>query len=151
MDSQIDVKEYNVNIENLTILRDYMVSRYSDIQYDEHFNMEYFALNIDDYDLRYGPKEVSESHACGTCCCLLGHGPLAGIKYSGTNWCRYSREKFGVDIDDQEELWGYLFSEKWSNNIQQAIKRLNYVIENGDVPEEFTNGNDDSYEWDYTL
>lgn len=132
--------------DNLIKLRDYVIGLYGKGETDDRFNMGTYSRS--EFGRVLDPEEVTE---CGTVCCLAGHGPLAGIlpgSYSlaeidtiptypelpaSTGWECYIRGEFGIEDDDL--VWDFLFSDFWSNNIQEAIKRLDMFI-NGFDPDE---------------
>jgi hypothetical protein len=80
------------------------------------------ALKLEDYG------------SCGTVCCAIGHGPLAGVEVPKgvTNWDEYCYKVFGTAIE--EKAWRWLFSYQWAkidNTAKGAAKRIGIYLENG--------------------
>ena len=96
------------------------------------FNMRMFAIRPGECR-NTDPREVKNE--CGTSACLLGHGPLCGIRPETCSWTAYSREfvpRGGWLCD-----WNFLFSGGWSNSIIQAVGRLHKYLKVG-VPRAYT-------------
>ena len=51
---------------------------------------------------------------------------------------------------DDNDLWNFLFSSWWSNDKEQAIKRLLYVADNREVHPDFIVG-EYEYNWELVL
>ena len=92
---------------------------------------------------------ISETE-CGTTGCLLGWCPIEGEGELKTaldnpenwdkfgnrnllNFFRYSRNVFNIT----DEKWEWLFYSIWPNDIDAAIARIEYLLEYGEVPDEF--------------
>ena len=74
---------------------------------------------------------MASGSGCGTDMCVMGHGPAAGILNPGFDggWDAYSSDHFGLTFADV--TWDFLFNSCWSNDIQEAIARLDYVVTYG--------------------
>jgi len=122
--------------ENHRKLLAYIVGRYGDTVRSKNFGMGKFAVNIRTGKgrliLEFYPSDLDSESECKTCCCLLGHGPYAGVRVENDEWDEYSREEFGLDVE--RGSWIFLFSENWPDNIQEAVARLQMYI-NGFDPE----------------
>lgn len=123
---------------NLKKLRDYMIKTYSTQRYSARFSMAEFSMSLDDEEV-YTPLQTPE---CGTCCCLAGHGPAAGINPTvpDITWHDYIKNNFGI-VEGIDIGWEFLFSAEWSSDIQEAIERLNMYIGGFDPTLQY---------WDYT-
>jgi hypothetical protein len=114
-----------MNIENLKKLRDFWLDA------PDHL------LAMRDY--AYDPNEASlatSEHPCGSCMCLIGSGPSAGIPIGKRQgWASYSVESFGFEYDTRE--YQFLFDPSWPDNRGQAIARLNLAI-NNEIPKVWT-------------
>lgn len=113
-----------MNTDNLKKLRDFWMNAPDNL------------LTMGDY--AYNPQEASSAtpeHPCGSCMCLIGSGPSAGIvmgKYRG--WARYSVDAFGLEYATRE--YAFLFDPRWPDDRGQAIARLNLAIDNK-IPEDW--------------
>lgn len=90
-------------------------------------------------------KKIKE---CGTSFCLAGlqavedNFPSEYVWGSGDsrefNFTWYSKDKMGIDDETIDTLsnvyWDFVYDATWPNTRESAIKRLNYIIENGDMP-----------------
>ena len=77
--------------------------------------------------------------ACGTSFCMLGD-LAAQDGYPGGegseiffDYYRYGEELIGKHSSSLE--WEWLFDASWSNNLQAAKERCQYVIDNGKAPD----------------
>lgn len=114
---------------NLIKLQKYMIATYGNERLHINFNMsryqsgkrqEYFIVRLPFIE-----------HTCGTSACLAGHGPLAGIPWKlSADWSGYIYRSFG--IVSCSNYFDFLFSAKWSDDIQEAIARLTMFIEGFD-------------------
>lgn len=86
---------------------------------------------------RFADGESYLATKCGTAGCAVGWGPFAGIaKQSGEEWQDYSERCF---IPDSLE-WFWCFDADWAgadNTRKGAAKRIQYLLDNGEVPEGF--------------
>jgi hypothetical protein len=121
-----------MNVKNLDKLATYLEGLpfgYS------HFDMQ---LYIDGQESL--PYLRCEENFCGTAACALGHGPAAGICYTGTNlfadW-----EGYAAKFTDRDALlWVWLFNDEWrhtDNTHQGAAARIRYVLDGKKVPPYF--------------
>ena len=79
-------------------------------------------------------KNATPENPCGTCMCIIGHGPSLGIPFINkdkNDWNRYSTRAFGFCVGYRK--WSFCFSPYWPNNIKQAIARLE-MAQRGDIP-----------------
>lgn len=87
-------------------------------------------------------NSLNEEHECGTTYCLAGilaHQDGYPKEYisciSGYFfYWSYSEDLIGFGIEENE--WRFLFSEFWSNSLEHAKKRAQYVLENDACPNE---------------
>jgi hypothetical protein len=101
-------------------------------------------LNFSDHLELFNPPNTEEGvrpvlkledyASCGTVCCAIGHGPLAGVEVPEgiTNWDEYCYKAFGTSVD--EHAWRWLFSYSWfkiDNTAKGAAKRIGIYLENG--------------------
>ena len=111
-----------------------------------HFDMAEFCKLYTPVDLVPGTLTftgrrpyVVPPTPCGSCGCLVGHGPYAGIEaYPIENWMGYCYRVFGTRIHKNCPLWHWLFSAEWAENhntLAHAIGRLKQVLDTGDIPE----------------
>lgn len=110
-----------MNIENLTMLQDYLLRR----RLRARFNMRLYS-------------ETAISHKnCGTIGCAIGHGPYAGIPNSfDEGWMTYSDRVFDLSANQ----WTWCFSTAWAqfdNTPKGAAHRISYLIEHGEPPKEW--------------
>ena len=120
-------KQFNdkgYNIDNLTILRDFLE------EYKDDINLEMSIFCDDDY--HHIPNKIT----CGTSACVLGHSAQIFEKDAFEGWWNYSNRFFVNGL--LENRRDFLFGNKWPNDVCQAIVRINYVIENGDCPKNWT-------------
>lgn len=127
---------------NLIKLRDYMVATYGNTRYHDNFDMEAYQSSEESPNGLDIGKAFTE-HTCSTSACLAGHGPLAGIpRESGVyGWVNYVCHSFGL-TPLEGYSWDFLFHWNWSNDIQEAIVRLNMFIDGFDTNEEGWNCED---------
>jgi hypothetical protein len=115
-----------VNIENLTILADFL-----DTLPAPKFDMLFFAR-----DEHYEVLDRPETYECATVACAIGWGPAAGIPLNGAvSWTGYSRYAFG--LHPQLGPWNWCFAGAWSridNTPAGAAKRIRHLINHG-LPE----------------
>lgn len=113
--------EYGVNIENLKILRGNLIKDKDKINLDM---------------IRYSESEHNNTE-CGTAACIIGHATrYFKDEFSKVNfsYLRFSEEVF---CEDDYSTWGFLFGSDWSNDLNEAIARINLVIENGKCPDKW--------------
>ena len=84
---------------------------------------------------------------CGTVRCMVGWATtFKGLEpidddyddYDGVDYDSYSDRVFETNSDQ----WKWCFSGRWvdtDNTVEGAIKRIEYLIENDDIPEYFDN------------
>ena len=105
---------------------------------EERFDMKrFFEVRGPGFDLEVPPGEVGLEHNdCGTVCCALGGGPLAGISaFCGETWSTYCFRAFGIYTGGP--AWQFMFGGEWAerdNTRAGAAARIRYAIEIG-VPE----------------
>ena len=100
------------------------------------FSMRYFAHGRQ-HDIHF-PAELKPE--CGTACCAVGHGPLAGIKAGKfEEWGEYMHRCFL--IPGNHTTFRFLFCGAWEDNPHssrmQAANRIAYYLLGG-VPVGFT-------------
>ena len=138
--------QHDINTENLTKLRDYM--RDVVLKNNRPFDMTtYMSISNDDSNdvvVEQLKQFENDVHGCKTSACLLGYAPLALNKpitvLIGEDlpsdmddfYSEFLLRQFG--IFDMTQLWDFLFGPVWSNDVQCAIDRLTYVIENKASP-----------------
>jgi hypothetical protein len=93
------------------------------------------------------------NHKCGSTGCVIGHcsvldtEPLPKFDEGGNiNFAQWSEDWFGLNLYGSDLIWDFMFSSNWSNYKEQIIKRMEYVLNNGAIPEEWCMGN-----WEYKL
>jgi hypothetical protein len=142
-----------MNIENLKRLREHIQTINPDT-----FKMRTFSA--DQYEV-YGDceQDAIDHNWCGTSACLVGHmttiEPLTVDEVSVENggifvdFVVYSYRVFDMEEDIDDSVWKFLFETEWSNDIDHAIKRLDYVIEHGEEPFDFIDEEtgDQNYDW----
>ena len=118
-----------INIENLKTLRNLL---------DEDENVKLNMLNyhtLKNKSIRTLPENLHCS-----CVCLIGYAAYKGIgdvdKYKRADAFNYSAYSFKTLVSDDEyrgkvKIWDFLFSLEWSNSLEEALARLDIVI-NGD-------------------
>ena len=120
------------NTKNLKKLRDWVVENRKLIKLD----MKQYAVD------KTAAMNASPEHPCQTSCCLVGYGPSAGIpmtdyEVSLGDFPNYLDRVFSVSNDMGDIDFEFVFGERWSTDIDHAIKRLDYVIENNDYPDDW--------------
>jgi len=87
-------------------------------------------------------------NVCGTTCCALGHGAIAGIgdfdHSRGWAWGDYSTRAFGVS--SCEGRWGFLFHDSWPSIRTQAAARIQYYLLGGEINDYDEIDYEDQYE-----
>lgn len=156
-------KEHRANLEKLATFLEGLPEDY------QHFNMVTFACHNGTCEVDFTadnfakhPKELLEN--CGTVACALGHGPAAGVPvgrlflnraslaYSGIDWDKYAKVRFGINREDQgyqndgtfrwqcgNKLWQFLFGPYWEetdNTPHGAAARIRFVLDGNDLPSE---------------
>lgn len=118
---------------NLTQLRDYLELNKDQIQAAEAFDMSLYCTEyVEKYE---GCENVPLQRAveCGTCFCLVGYGPLAGIPpLPNQGWSHYVVHNFVDCLYDHTYRW--LFNEYWKhvdNTLQGGIDRLTRYLNFG--------------------
>lgn len=97
---------------------------------NNNFDFEYLSLHR---------LKEEDYKSCGTVCCALGHGPMAGIPVGDdySSWEDYCFYNFGVDVSSPEYDW--LFHANWAyvdNTPKGAAKRIRIYLKYG-VPKTF--------------
>lgn len=104
------------------------------------FNMSQFFEDIRNYLISV--REIKailkkDKNLCGTTCCFLGHGAVAGIgdvNIEGgyfCSWESYSLNSYGIREETKD--WKFLFRTAWPNNRSQAAARMQYFLLGGDI------------------
>lgn len=94
---------------------------------DIPFDMAVFLREPNGDEARHLTK-VTQSHPCGTTCCLAGMGIYMGIPpIDNEVWGEYIDRIFTNEISH----WEYLFSEDHVNSLPHAIARLEDFLTNG--------------------
>ena len=98
----------------------------------------------DDYERA---ASATRETGCGTAACAVGHGPAAGLKMntaekSYLDFTVYSKRVFikvtdASFIADDNNLWEFAFGGEWSNEIKQAVARLDIILSQS-VPEQWS-------------
>ena len=98
----------------------------------------------DDFKLEMGSFETVNS--CGTSYCIAGilaakdNYPKQFIS-DVTGKIEYIRYSYDL-VNGSDDIWDFLFSIQWPNCLAHAKKRAQYVLDNGDAPEDF------NFKWD---
>lgn len=110
-------------------------------------------LNLDPKDFRidmstfcnerYIDKENLGRNTCGTTFCLVGwfaqqDGYPKQYREEESNYdnkftfdyLAYSADSLDINIDSQSLLWQFLFIDFWPNDLNQAKKRAQYLLDN---------------------
>ena len=96
---------------------------------------------------------------CNTAACVAGHIPVSHPECIVYPYNKKGRLiDFGktslkfLDGEYSSDLWQFLFAEYWSNDKEQAIKRLLHVADRGEVHPDFSGGaGEDGYNWELVL
>ena len=119
-----EFKPSKEHIENLKTLASYLESLPED--YSEFDILAYFInKNGEPIELRF-----YEVNVCKTAACAIGHGPLAGIEASDTDytWTEYAQRVFGTDeLTTVEGM--YMFSFDNEDGHIPAAKRIREVLD----------------------
>ncbi|MDB4461388.1 hypothetical protein N9043_00400 [bacterium] len=114
------------HIENLKKLKDKLVENKDSINLD-------MCSFVEDDSIK--PDEVD----CGTAGCIVGHAvqwfDMTEHELDFYDYHSFSERLF-MDNSDSTR-WDFLFDDKWCDDIDEAIARLKYVIENGDEPDDW--------------
>ena len=114
-----------MNLTNLKRMYNHILLNVS----EKNLGMRYF---------RYGDEF---SHECKSVGCVIGHCtildkwkniPKSNRKINFTKWS----EDF-TDLISYSEKWDWCFSGRWSNDKDQILLRIKYLIDNQEVPEDF--------------
>ena len=99
-------------------------------------------MHIDGISTR-PPKAVYDKtiNECETGACVAGHIPLSHLElvvlsYDGSIDSGKTSFNF-LQTESSDSLWKFLFSQVWSDDKEQAIKRLLYVAENRTIHPDF--------------
>ncbi len=95
-----------------------------------HEAIDAHELLVDDRPLHFDMWMYQNSNECGTFCCLLGLGPIAGVERKET-WHSYA-DKFVAKHENDE--WAWLFAQAWKyvdNTALGGAKRIRYLLEHG--------------------
>jgi len=125
-------------VKNLTLLRDHLISLFGHANTDPQVSLDYFPAFNNEV---ISPLKINSlSNHTNIPLDLLGHAlsvvpfDVAPFEEAALNltpselWYQYS-EKYFISHRNSE-LWGFIFGNYWSEDIQQAITRLSLVIEN---------------------
>lgn len=108
-----------------------------EIELAMQFNMRFYAGAST--GLEMFPGSVKDE--CGTSACLLGHGPVCGIKPIGDerkDWSEYAKKFVENDWPAADNIdWKFLFGQEWSNDIDQAKARLFHHLTVGSATDDF--------------
>jgi len=97
---------------------------------------QYLAVN-GSLKMGYKAREfiAAETFECGTTCCTLGHGAVAGIgdfpKHIYDPWGVYSYSSFGLNEFTPD--WNFVFGVDWPSVRSQAAARIQYYLLGGDI------------------
>lgn len=109
------------NIQNLTILRDYLQS----LPVDAPFCMKNYVTttNLVQAFLAHIPLY-------GTKCCMVGYAPRAGIlPLPKEEWIEYVERVFQLNEKEKQYLFGSHWADDLSTNtLKEGIRRLNVVL-----------------------
>jgi hypothetical protein len=116
-------------IQNLQKLYDYLLTLPKGYN---HFNMNYYFFDGDE-GTGCMPSDVTKKvmNKCGTSACILGHGPLAGVRpkrdeywrlYAGRAFGAFCRTKTGKTVYDR------IFDEDNSPRLSDGIRRLKTLL-----------------------
>lgn len=115
----------------------------------KEFDMSMFAVSIDSDNparsIVVTPAKLRPG--CGTVCCALGHGPLAGIEVGDApDWLSYSENFLSLvfTLETQRSIandnaWDWCFASDWDvvdNTASGAAARIRWMLNHG-VPEDF--------------
>ena len=106
---------------NIALLRDGLIDMYCTVEYHPNFVMESFQSQ----------STLITEHTCSTSACVAGHGPIFGIGKFNGNWSKYAEQSFGLSSNSL--AFDFLFGNLWSNNIREAIARLDLFISGFDA------------------
>ena len=105
------------------------------------------CVNPVDYNRNMAPK-----HICDTSCCLAGLIPIIDPELASKFLSKDDTYNFlGLSQDvanNNNDIWNFLFGSYWGNDIQDAIDRLTYIIDNEDAPEFSMKSGDVVFTWD---
>lgn len=93
--------------------------------------------------LKFDMATWHEHTSCGSVGCLIGLSthiiePIkGGFGYDSEAWSTYSKRIY--DLKPWDNMWRFLFDSAWGRNKKtntkaHAIKRIEYVLKNDDVP-----------------
>lgn len=140
------IKITNAQERNIRKLSDYALNLPEDYK---HFDMALYCKSSDvvspqPRDAKGIMGATCSTNECGTAGCLLGHGPIAGIKPAeGDNWTIYALNRFGMDYWASME-WEWCFGTSWPNNASDGALRLLYLLDYG-IPKRFLNRCNEKY------
>ncbi len=125
--------EHGYHIENLKIARAKLAEDKEQINLDMSTFSRGFAGHL--------PGDVDLD--CGTPACIAGHltryFPFSEDELQETAFAdaceTFSERCFSLN---EGESWDFLFGYYWPNDIEEAIARIDYVIEHGRYPENYT-------------
>lgn len=104
-------------------------------QVQEHFAMDSFCTNYEDFELRTRAHVLSIRTGCNTVACAVGWGPTAGVPaLPDESWQRYSWRAFRLP----NWLWQWCFSGDWAvidNTPRGAAQRILYMLRAGNNPQ----------------
>lgn len=117
-----------MRIEILKKIRDYLKNNPTHNLY-----MDNYVSN--DNTLIFTPTDYESSVSCGTSTCVAGLIPLVDPDFAKGfihtdrtyDFCKMSMACVGKS----KELWNWLFHPRWGNDVDDAIKRLDYIINGG--------------------
>ena len=81
------------------------------------------------------------NHECGSTGCVIGHCVILDDYknlpfFNGKIFFKLWSEEF-TGINRKELIWNWCFSSNWSNNKEQILLRIKYLIDNKCVPYHF--------------
>ncbi len=109
------------NLEKLAAYLEALPANYGQL------DMDTYCWTSDSIEVR--PFDAADviKHDCGSCACVLGHGPSAGIKpLPGEDWDEYALRQFGAD--EYGDLWDAIFAVGLSDNVKDAVGRIRTAL-----------------------
>lgn len=143
-------------IDNLIKLRDWLLENKDVVQ--KHLDFKTFIetnpteelqshsnLSLALFDLEHGlgkdihiPLLYFKSEHCNTTCCLAGWAGISRLFDSEDDdtWIDFLYRNFGV-VHDDYNIGNYIFGGHHLPILDDAIERINYVIQNSTHPEDY--------------
>ncbi len=123
-----------MNLELLTKLRDYL-------QNNPYHNLD-MHLYVGEHSGNNSPQGYKDAVNCGTSTCLAGLIPLVDPEFASNFVDTHGVYRFNdmseACAGENDPLWGWLFSPYWAYSVPLAIRRLEYIINGGDLSEWYT-------------